>query len=245
MTPAGPTGQAQRHGAGAATPTRQAVLGPYLGYIGYFVGAGLISGGIVHYPLDPSRYTKIAAAGVVVFVAATVLNEIILLRARVTAKRAARLVLASLALSLGIGMLSGGIQHFSDFPQRAATLIPAGMVLSFLAFVARNAHRPFARSATVFAILMLGLASLVYVSLQPLAERLSEAGSTHSHSESGSAGAVEDDVQHESSVHTETSEHQPATDLDNTPHVTTQEPAAAVTPHAPAADHHDAVPHDH
>lgn len=31
-------------------------LAPLLGYVGYFVGAGLISGGIVHYTLDPTRY---------------------------------------------------------------------------------------------------------------------------------------------------------------------------------------------
>ena len=29
--------------------------GPYVSYLGDFVGAGRISGGIVHYPLDPSR----------------------------------------------------------------------------------------------------------------------------------------------------------------------------------------------
>ena len=31
-------------------------------------------------------------------------------------------------------MLAGGIQHFSDFPSRAAVLIPSGIVLSFLAY---------------------------------------------------------------------------------------------------------------
>ncbi len=45
---------------------------------GYFLGAGLISGGLVHYPLDPARYAKVALAGVAVFLAATVLNDVVL-----------------------------------------------------------------------------------------------------------------------------------------------------------------------
>ncbi|MEV0898165.1 hypothetical protein [Actinoplanes sp. NPDC049802] len=131
-------------GAGSAGSTQgsPAVLGPYLGYIGYFVGAGLISGSVVHYPLDPVRYALIGAAGVLLFLLATVLNEFVLPRQLPAGGQLARIVGGSLLLSMGIGMLSGGIQHFTEFPTRSAVLVPAGLVVSFLAYIMRNApHR--------------------------------------------------------------------------------------------------------
>ncbi len=134
-------------------------LGPYLGYVGYFVGAGLISGGIVHYPLDPSRYTQVALAGIVLFVAATLLNEVVLPGARPSLGAVAHLVGAALLLSLGIGMLSGGIQHFMDFPARAALLIPLGLVASFVAYVIKHAtHRRVVLARLGLAVLATALA---------------------------------------------------------------------------------------
>ena len=157
------------------------VLGPYLGYVGYFVGAGLISGGIVHQPLDPARYTTIALAGVGVFLAATVLNEFVLAPQRPTGVRAARLILASLALSLGIGMLSGGIQHFSDFPERAAVLIPVGIVLSFLAYVARSADKPLRTVGSWTGVAIVVVAAAAALLLQPLAASFAVDGGGHGH----------------------------------------------------------------
>ena len=169
----------------ASTETEQhhsRVLRPYLGYVGYFVGAGLISGGIVHQPLDPARYTTIALAGVAVFLAATVLNEFVLAPERPTGLRAVRLILASLALSLGIGMLSGGIQHFSDFPERAAILIPLGIVLSFLAYVTRSANKPVRAVCSWRGAGIVVLAAVAALLLQPLAASFAVDGNAHGHS---------------------------------------------------------------
>ncbi|MFD5947404.1 hypothetical protein ACFWAZ_09025 [Streptomyces collinus] len=49
----------------------QALIGDCLGYAKKFVGAGLISGAVVHHPLDPDRYTTIALIGAGVFLFAT------------------------------------------------------------------------------------------------------------------------------------------------------------------------------
>ncbi|TQE26140.1 hypothetical protein [Streptomyces ipomoeae] len=94
----------------------------------------------MHHPLDPTRYTLIAVIGAAVFLCATVLNEFILTRSRPSAPKVCGVVVASLALSFGIGMLSGGLQHFEDFPERAAMLLPFGLALSFVAYVLR--HQP-------------------------------------------------------------------------------------------------------
>ncbi|GAA3495913.1 hypothetical protein GCM10019016_030140 [Streptomyces prasinosporus] len=50
------------------------MIGDYLGYATTFVGAGPISGAVVHHPLDPDRYTVIALVGAAVFLCATLLN---------------------------------------------------------------------------------------------------------------------------------------------------------------------------
>ncbi|MDQ0605026.1 hypothetical protein QF037_009371 [Streptomyces canus] len=122
--------------AAAAHPSAPPLLADYLGYAATFVGAGLISGAIVHHPLDPARYTVIAVVGAGVFLFATVLNEFVLTKQRPDVSRVLAIVGASLALSFGIGML-GGLQHFEDFPERAAMLIPFGQALSFIAYVLR------------------------------------------------------------------------------------------------------------
>ena len=177
MTTASQTRPQPHQQEGGARAAR--VTGPYLGYVGYFVGAGLISGGIVHQPLDPARYTTIALAGVVVFLGATVLNEFFLAPVRPTGSRAVRLIVASLALSVGIGMLSGGIQHFLDFPQRAAVLIPVGVVLSFLAYVARNGHTPVRTVAGWRGAGVVVLALGTFLVLQPVAAGLAADGNEH------------------------------------------------------------------
>lgn len=119
--------------------TARAYLTLYGKYVGLFVGAGLISGAVVHYPLDPRRYLLIGGAGAALFMTASAFHEA---RARVrTTSGLLRFFAASLTLALGIGMISGGIQHFSDIPGRAATLIPLGGALSLMAFALRDGHR--------------------------------------------------------------------------------------------------------
>jgi hypothetical protein len=130
----------------------------------------LISGAIVHHPLDPARYTFIAVVGAAVFLFATVLSEFVLTKQRPSASKVLVIVTASLALSFGIGMLSGGLQHFEDFPDRAAMLIPFGLTLSFIAYVVR--HEP-ARWRSIIGpagVLVLVTAALAFVGLRGIAD---------------------------------------------------------------------------
>ena len=122
---------------GEKTHTLLEVVERYGQYVALFVGAGLISGSVVHFPLAPVRYAVIGTVGAVVFAIASVLSD----RAGKDAAGVARLAISSLALALGIGMISGSIQHFQDIPQRAAELIPIGLALSVAAFVVRNELR--------------------------------------------------------------------------------------------------------
>lgn len=156
----------QREQRRAARPASETVApGRYLGlygkYVALFVGAGLISGSIVHYPLDKTRYVIIGAIGAVLFALASTFGDA---RAKTNGLPSLlKFITASLVLALGIGMISGGIQHFSDIPTRAATLIPLGGLLSVIAFAMRDGHRLSRRHVTPFAVA--GSAALLWLAL--------------------------------------------------------------------------------
>ncbi|MEU0042739.1 hypothetical protein [Streptomyces werraensis] len=178
-------GRAERRRGRRRAAKRTPLFGDYLGYASTFVGAGLISGAIVHHPLDPARYTVIAVIGAFVFLFATVLNEFVLKKQRPGAAKVLGIVIASLALSFGIGMLSGGLQHFEDFPERAAMLIPFGLALSFVAYVLR--HQP-ARWRSIIGpagVLVLVIAAIAFVGLRGIAADMAaeSEGGGHSHGE--------------------------------------------------------------
>lgn len=167
---------------------RAPLMRSYLAYVGYFVGAGMISGGVVHHPLDSRFYSLLIVAGVVLFLGATVLNEVILSPEPSSPSRIARLIGASLLLSFGIGMFSGGIQHFTDFPDRAAVLIPLGVVVSFGAYILRFAggHPP--RRLVAMACIVVAIAAGSFFGLQALAGAVGEG--SHSHGSEHSASAL-------------------------------------------------------
>ncbi|MFC9292600.1 hypothetical protein ACFTWH_30380 [Streptomyces sp. NPDC057011] len=184
ITPAPASGSGGRAALRQARSRRKALLARYLGYVGYFVGAGLISGAVVHHPLDPARYTRIAVYGVVVFLAATALNEFLLADRKPTPGRVVSIMGASLLLSFGIGMLSGGLQHFEDFPARAAVLIPIGIVLSFAAYVIKDEHSSWRRlfgpaGLAVLMAALLALGGLRYVASSIAGQP--DGGGGHSH----------------------------------------------------------------
>ncbi|TLQ42357.1 hypothetical protein [Streptomyces marianii] len=168
----------------------------YVGYVGYFVGAGLISGAVVHHPLDPARYTRIAAYGVLVFLAATVLNEFFLARDKPGLPRMLLVIGASLLLSFGIGMLSGGLQHFEDFPARGAVLVPLGITVSFLAYVVKDAETSWRRIFSPVGLAVLLTALISFAGLRYVAAGMSEQaeGGGHSH---GGAEEREEELPHE------------------------------------------------
>ncbi|MEU3550857.1 hypothetical protein [Streptomyces longwoodensis] len=184
--PASPSGRGRRGGRRRA-PKQAPLLGNYLGYAATFVGAGLISGAIVHHPLDPARYTVIAVIGAAVFLCATVLTEFVLSKHRPRASRVARIVAASLVLSFGIGMLSGGLQHFEDFPARGAMLIPVGLTLSFIAYVLRHEPARWRRILGPTGAVVLVTAALAFIGLRGIADGMASEssgdGQGHSHGE--------------------------------------------------------------
>ncbi|MCX5336707.1 hypothetical protein [Streptomyces sp. NBC_00140] len=183
-------GRAARRKARARRARKSSLPARYLGYVGYFVGAGLISGAVVHHPLDPARYTRIAVYGILVFLAATVLNELVLAHHRPGLPRMLVVIGASLLLSFGIGMLSGGLQHFDDFPARGAVLVPLGITVSFVAYVIKDADTPWQRIFSLVGLAVFLAAAVSFVGLRQVAASMDEPseGSGHSHGNADEPG---------------------------------------------------------
>ncbi|GEM_PF-609418 len=114
------------------------VLSSFMVYVSLFIGTGFLSGAIVHYPMSPARYAIIAALGAIIFTVASTINEALFNKKTFKDEGVVKIVLFSLLLSIGIGMISGGAQHFDEFPIYGSYLIPFGILLSIVAYIFKS-----------------------------------------------------------------------------------------------------------
>ncbi len=153
----------------------------------YFLGVGLISGSIVHLTIDPVRYSIILIIGAVLFAIASFISEMSKKGQNMKSSEIVRVVFFSLVLSLGIGMISGGIQHFSDLGIYATYLIPIGFVLSIFGYIYTN-NTPLTRIQWGFIFILLLVISLPlkgflnYEVHKNVGSVFSDSGHGHSHS---------------------------------------------------------------
>lgn len=114
------------------------VVLPYLVYICLFIGTGFLSGAVVHYPLNPPFFLLIGVIGATIFTLGSTVQEAVYNKKNLREEGVVKFIIFSILLSIGIGMISGGIQHFSEFPLYASRLIPLGIGLSFVTFIVKN-----------------------------------------------------------------------------------------------------------
>ncbi|HXH77454.1 hypothetical protein [Nocardioides sp.] len=151
----------------------------YVGAMLYFVGAALIAGAVVHYPIDPPVYSVICIVGAMVFLLGTVVNEFVFAPVRPTLRRAIALVTFSLLLSFGVGLLGGGIQHFEQFPERSAAMTPIGLLMSYAAFVAKDAQGRWRDLFSLFGAAVALVALVTWFGMSALADSMDS--SSHDH----------------------------------------------------------------
>ncbi|URZ14527.1 hypothetical protein [Clostridium felsineum] len=114
------------------------VIYKYLVYIIYFLGIGMTSSGIVLMPFNIIRYSIILSIGLGLFLIGSVFNEVVINKQHLSLVETIKLVILSLTLAMGIGMISGGIVHFKESPRYVMYLIPLGIVISFISFTFKN-----------------------------------------------------------------------------------------------------------
>jgi hypothetical protein len=120
--------------------TTKTVILTYISYLALFIGTGFISGAIVHTGniSELEKYIIIGLVGISLFVAGSFMQESIINANNPNGQNVIKFFIFSLMLSIGIGMISGGTQHFSDFPIYSSYLIPIGFILSYVAFLLKN-----------------------------------------------------------------------------------------------------------
>ncbi|MGW0118030.1 hypothetical protein [Streptomyces sp. NPDC003327] len=184
----------------------------YSGQMLYFMGAALIAGAVVHYPIDPSLYAIICAVGAVVFLLGTLVNEFVLADERPAVRQAFALVAFSLLLSFGVGMVGGGIQHFEQFPERSAWMTPIGLLMSYVAFVAKDSKGRWRHLVSPFAAAVVVTSALTWLGMMALAGTLSSDGHSHDHGSTTGTPAKPEQVPAESAPPTTTAPAKPAQD---------------------------------
>jgi hypothetical protein len=116
------------------------ILFSYFSYLILFVGSAFISGAIVHSGnvSEVAKYAVFGVVGVSLFIAGSFIQEFILNKENLKQEGVVKFFFFSLLLSIGIGMISGGTQHYSDFPTYSSYLIPLGLTLSLIAYFLKN-----------------------------------------------------------------------------------------------------------
>jgi hypothetical protein len=137
----------------------------YLVYVVYFLGVGMTSSGIVLMPFNPIRYAIILATGLCLFSTGTFINEFIIDRKQMSVLKILKLVIVSLLLAIGIGMISGGISHFKESPIYASYLIPLGFIISIISFFIKNAYILSKKQLRIFGIGILTTTVMLYGTL--------------------------------------------------------------------------------
>ncbi len=145
----------------------------FASYLALFVGTGFISGAIVHSGdvNQIPKYALIGIVGVSLFLVGSSIQEFVLNK-NTQKTGIIKFFFFSLLLSIGIGMISGGTQHFSDFPVYSSFLIPIGLIVSLLAFIFKNDYKISNKSfAGVLGVFVM-ISSLLFFGLNNYANSL-------------------------------------------------------------------------
>jgi hypothetical protein len=134
----------------------------YVIHICKYLGIALMSGSIVHAgTLGGSnlKYLGLIAVGILLTVFGNYLEYEVK-----NVKVGAKILFLAICLSFGTGMLSGGIQHFSDNPAFSAALLTIGAIITFFSL----AYKDFPGVLSFKAIPIAGLVGLAFYLVVPV-----------------------------------------------------------------------------
>ncbi len=172
----------------SATPSFRTILAQFSTFLAMFVGAGFISGGIVHLGEGLNAWdVSLLLTGIGLFVVGSYVQEALFNKKNLKEEGVVPFLFYSLLLSIGVGMASGGIQHFVDTPAYSTYLIPLGLAVGVIAFILKQNYKlsssqwaVLISSATAGA-LVLGLVLRGVATAMP--DSWQQQGHSHTHSE--------------------------------------------------------------
>lgn len=128
---------------------KETVEKAFTSHILRYVGVGLISGSIVHIGTlggSVTQYVVLVTLGITAFIIGTILEKG---RDAITLN----FIAISVLLSIGVGMVSGGTQHYLDGPVYASFLLPLGLLLGYSMFVLREDKKELKLRKMIIAII--------------------------------------------------------------------------------------------
>ena len=181
------------------TSTKQSVEKAYISHVLRYVGVGLISGSIVHTGTlggDSTQYIVLIAMGVVAFIVGTLLDK------RDSESSLTSFIIVSVIMSIGVGMVSGGTQHYLDGPTYAAFLIPIGAAVGYFAFLFRDFKTDITtKRIFVMLLVMFGLIGVLYLIAQRIPIQEDHHSTQTALDGSSSMGIVEKGLYNDSDAH--------------------------------------------
>lgn len=149
------------------------LIAQYAQLVLQLLGVGMVMASVRHYAAEPKLYLGIAIAGALLFaVASTVFGR---RPAHGGALGAVRDGALSVLLAVGLGLLIGGVLHFTAFPRTGAVLVPLGLGLSVGAFVLRDGGSLVGRGFISTAVTIIGVLVWLGVGLGLAAKKLDPA----------------------------------------------------------------------
>lgn len=149
------------------------VLAPFFTFAALFIGTGFISGSIVHLGEGINAWDlSVLSVGVLLFTLGSYIQETIFNGKSLRDGGIIGFLFSSLILSLGIGMASGGMQHFSDTPSYSAILIPVGIAIGLISFIFKQKIEIPSSHFKIFVASTLILAAIGVIALRTLAHQL-------------------------------------------------------------------------
>ncbi len=95
-----------------------------------YIGVSFITGAISHGFFSGTRSLITGIFGIACFIVGTLIEE--------NTSNTWKTIIAGAVLAVGIGSVTGGLQHFPDSPERSLYIIPVGYVISVILFA--NIH---------------------------------------------------------------------------------------------------------
>ncbi|MBC7498090.1 hypothetical protein H7170_00440 [Candidatus Gracilibacteria bacterium] len=119
-----------------------------------YIGVSFITGAISHGFFSGTRSLITGAIGVVCFIIGTLMEE-----GTTTGWKS---VISGAILAVGIGAVTGGLQHFPDSPERSLWILPVGFALSLVFYALVHGYK-FSKKEYTYA--SISLVSVICISI--------------------------------------------------------------------------------
>lgn len=148
----------------------------FVTHICKYLGIALVAGSIVHAgTLGGNTYKYISL--IIVGICLTVIGNYLEYKIK-NIRVGINLLLLAILLSFGTGMLSGGIQHYSDNPAYGSILLSLGLILTFISL----AYKDFTAAVSMKAILIIvSISTLSYIVLSTVGANMVTRISSNDH----------------------------------------------------------------